>query len=104
MFECGFYSLHLRSLPDPRNAYAIGTYCEIYRCGSVQGSSAFRKVDLFRVQKHSTTILSFVLHVCAFISIVVACAYTATALALPFTWGAMAGAIFYLVLLLVIWD
>lgn len=41
---------------------------------------------------------------CTFTLIVVACAYTVTALALPFSWGAMAGAVFYLVLFLIIWD
>jgi uncharacterized membrane protein YeiB len=63
-----------------------------------------RKVDLYRVQNHSRTILSSVLHICASASIVLASAYTATALALPFSWGAMAGAVFYLVLLLIMWD
>jgi hypothetical protein len=56
------------------------------------------------VQNHSGTILSVVLHICASTSIVFACAYTATALAMPFRWGAIAGAAFYLVLLLITWD
>ncbi|HKY28395.1 MAG TPA: hypothetical protein VJM12_10700 [Pyrinomonadaceae bacterium] len=63
------------------------------------------KVDLlFRVQNHSRTILSYVLHTCALTSIALACAYTATVLTLPFFWGAILGAMFYLVLVLVVWD
>jgi hypothetical protein len=56
------------------------------------------------VQNYSRTILSVVMHICAFTAIVFACAYTALALALPFSWGAMAGAMFYLVLLLIVWE
>jgi len=60
---------------------------------------------LFEAGKQSRTILSYVLHICALMSIALAAAYTATALALmPFSWGAMVGAMFYLVVVLVIWD
>lgn len=53
----------------------------------------------------SKTILSFLMHLAAFTSVVVACAYTCLALAsLPFSYGAVLGAIFYLVLLLIVWD
>lgn len=60
---------------------------------------------MFQVRNHSRTILSFVMHICAFTAVALTCAYTATALALlPFSWGAVVGAMFYLVLLLVVWD
>jgi hypothetical protein len=53
----------------------------------------------------SRAVLSFVMHISAFASVVLACAYTCTALALlPFSYGAVLGAIFYLVLLLIVWD
>lgn len=53
----------------------------------------------------STTILSLVMHLSAFASVAVACAYTCLALALvPFSFGAVLGAIFYVVLLLILWD
>ena len=93
--SAGFYSLHLRGLSDPR--IPVRPEHNDDQLLSVEGR-------LFEVQNHSKTILSSVLHICASTSIVLACAYTATALALPFSWGAMAGAVFYLVLLLIIWD
>lgn len=62
-------------------------------------------VDLFQTLNRSRTILSVLVHICAFASVVVACAYTFRALALvPFSFGALLGAIFYLVLLLIVWD
>jgi hypothetical protein len=61
--------------------------------------------DLFDTLNHSRTILSVLVHICAFASVVIACAYTFRALALvPFPLGAVVGAVFYLVLLLIIWD
>ena len=51
------------------------------------------------------TILSIVLHISAFASVVLACAYTCTALALThFSFGAVVGAVFYLVLLMIVWN
>ncbi len=53
----------------------------------------------------SKTILSLMMHISAFVSVVLACAYTCLALTLmPFSNGAVLGAIFYLVLLLIVWD
>lgn len=61
--------------------------------------------DLFDTLNHSRTILSVLVHICAFASVVLACAYTFRALALvPFFFGAVVGAVFYLVLLLIVWD
>ena len=61
--------------------------------------------DLFETLNRSRTILSVFVHICAFASVVIACAYTFRALALvPFSYGAVIGAVFYLVLLLIVWD
>ena len=95
----GFYSLHLRVLSDSKNSDLIV---------NILSSSAkhFRgDADLFDTLNHSRTILSVVVHICAFASVVIACAYTFRALVLvPFFFGAVVGAVFYLVLLLIVWD
>ena len=60
---------------------------------------------MFDTLNDSRTILTLVVHICAFASVVIACAYTFRALALvPFYFGALVGAVFYLVLLLIVWD
>ena len=64
-----------------------------------------KSLDDLRELNRSRTIASFLMHIFAFASIVVACAYTCLALAVaPFSLGALIGAIFYVGLLLVLWD
>lgn len=60
---------------------------------------------MFEALNQPKTILSLVLHAGAFTFVVLACAYTFKALAfVPLSFGAALGAIFYLVLLLILWD
>lgn len=64
-----------------------------------------KSLNDLRELNRSKNILSFLMHISAFASIVVACAYTCLALAVaPFSLGALIGAIFYISLLLVLWD
>ncbi len=61
-------------------------------------------MNLFQAFNYKS-FLPFVVHIIAFTSVALACAYTGVALALlPFSFGAVLGAIFYLVLLLIVWD
>jgi hypothetical protein len=50
------------------------------------------------------TFISIALHVSAFISVTVACAYTCKAIGLSYFTGAVAGAVSYLILLLIVWE
>lgn len=62
-------------------------------------------VDWFNAVNYSRIILSVFFHLTAFTSVVLACAYTCLALALlPFSSGAVLGAILYLVLVLIVMD
>ena len=59
----------------------------------------------FVLRMNYRVILSIMVHLTAFTSVTLACAYTFLALALiPFWFGAALGAILYLVLLLIVWD
>mgnify|MGYP003296691675 CR=1 FL=1 len=72
---------------------------------SVGAKTFWGDADVFKALNRSRTILSIVVHLSAFASVVLACAYTCTAVALvPFSLGAILGAVFYLVLLLIVWD
>jgi hypothetical protein len=108
--HAGFYSRHLRGLPVSKTLtqpeHTIE--CDRYFSGLAipQRQILFGgHVDLLETLNRSRTILSVLVHICAFTSVVIACAYTFRALALvPFSFGALLGAIFYLVLLLIVWD
>jgi zinc transporter ZupT len=49
-------------------------------------------------------ILSLAAHLSALVSVMIACAYTCKAVALPYAFGAVAGAVFYLVLVAIVWE
>ena len=95
-------------IPNSRSNLNILSSC--YNCFAKRSVNQYHKnsgsdADLFNTLNRSRTILSVLVHVCAFASVVIACAYTFRALAfVPFSVGALLGAIFYLVLLLIVWD
>lgn len=50
-------------------------------------------------------ILSLAAHLSALASVMIACAYTCKAVAsLPYAFGAVAGAVFYLALVAIVWE
>jgi hypothetical protein len=49
-------------------------------------------------------ILSLAAHLSALASVMIACAFTCKAVTLSYTFGAIAGAVFYLVLLAIVWE
>ncbi len=50
------------------------------------------------------TILSLAAHLSALTSVMIACAFTCKAVTLSYAFGAIAGAVFYLVLLAIVWE
>jgi hypothetical protein len=52
----------------------------------------------------SRTILSLAAHLSALASVMIACAFTCKALTLSYAFGAIAGAVFYLVLVAIVWE
>ncbi|HSE23417.1 MAG TPA: hypothetical protein VLB68_17240 [Pyrinomonadaceae bacterium] len=60
---------------------------------------------LLLAQNCPRAILSLAAHLSALASVMIACAYTCKAVAsVPYVFGAVAGAVFYLVLVAIVWE
>lgn len=69
------------------------------------GKDPFGIEILLLSSQRSRAILSLAAHLSAFASVMIACAYTCKAMvSLPYVLGAVVGAVFYIVLVIIVWE